>query len=300
MRQSLLLFLTLLLCPWQLMAQPSGNDADIFPNPQATQIALLPDEVSGTSSLFWLDGRLWTCNDHGALKLFSLDTLSGAVDSVVDLGVTVYDLEEVTLDSGYLYFGDFGDNKGVRSDLRILRLARRNLAAGRFLFDTIAFHYPERTEIWARNFDCEAFVAGADSLYLFTKQWISHNSVCYVLPKEPGSYAASRYFTLYVGGLVTGACYLPDQRCLVLLGYSMLVKPFVYLVDGFDDERFDQGLHRRTALANPVATQTEGIASLDGIHFFLTHETLDLRIFSRKAALLRLDLSDFPRESNIR
>lgn len=282
------------------MAQPSGNDADFFPNPQAAQIALLPDEVSGTSSLFWLDGRLWTCNDHGALKLFSLDTLSGAVDSVVDLGVTVYDLEEVTLDSGYLYFGDFGDNKGVRSDLRILRLARRNLAVGRFLFDTIAFHYPERTETWARNFDCEAFVAGADSLYLFTKQWISHNSVCYVLPKEPGSYAASRHFTLYVGGLVTGACYLPDQRCLALVGYSMLVKPFVYLVDGFDDERFDQGLHRRTALANPVATQTEGIASLDGIHFFLTHETLDLRIFSRKAALLRLNLSDFPREFNIR
>lgn len=278
----------------------AAQGGDYYRNPTAYQIGLLPEAVEGTSSLFFYEGRLWTANDHGRLRLYSLDTLTAEVDSVIDLGVNVYDLEEVTIDSNYLYFGDFGDNSGVRTNLRILRLARRNLAEGRFLFDTIRFHYPERTRAWARNFDCEAFVAGADSLYLFTKQWISHNSVCYALPKEPGDYAASRRFTLYAGGLVTGACYLPGRCCLALVGYSLLVKPFVYLIDGFDAECFDQGRHRRTALANPVGTQTEGIATLDGIHFFLSHETLALRFFTRRAALLTLDLMGMPEESNIR
>ena len=262
---------------------------------EALRVDFLSQEVDGTSTLFRMDGHLWTCNDHGALRLYALDTLTAAIDSVVDLGVSVYDLEEVTLDKDYLYFGDFGDNNGTRSDLRILRLARRDLARGRYRFDTIAFHYPERSRTTARNFDCEAFVAGADSLYLFTKQWASQNTVCYALPKRPGTYAASRRFSLMVDGLVTGACLLDDGSALVLLGYSFIVKPFVYLVTGFDGEHFDQGRGQRIALANPLGTQTEGIATFDGLRFFVSNETLSLRFFSRHAALLRLDLSGFLR-----
>ena len=131
---------------------------------KAVRRGSLPQEVSGSSSLFWMDGRLWTANDHGALRLYALDTLTAEIDSVIDLGAKVYDLEEVTLDSLYLYFGDFGDNNGTRSSLRILRLSRHDLAEGRFLFDTIFFHYPERTVDNARDFDCEAFLAGTDSL----------------------------------------------------------------------------------------------------------------------------------------
>lgn len=262
---------------------------------EALRVDFLSQEVDGTSTLFRMDGHLWTCNDHGALRLYALDTLTAAIDSVVDLGVSVYDLEEVTLDKDYLYFGDFGDNNGTRNDLRILRLARRDLARGRYRFDTIAFHYPERSRTTARNFDCEAFVAGADSLYLFTKQWASQNTVCYALPKRPGTYAASRRFSLMVDGLVTGACLLDDGSALVLLGYSFIVKPFVYLVTGFDGEHFDQGRGQRIALANPLGTQTEGIATFDGLRFFVSNETLSLRFFSRQAALLRLDLSGFLR-----
>ncbi len=267
--------------------------------PRTERVAHLPEEVEGTSSLFWMDGRLWTANDHGSLKLYSLDTLTAAIDSVIDLGVTVYDLEEVTLDSNYLFFGDFGDNRGSRSDLRILRLSRSNLAAGRFLFDTILFYYPERTVALARDFDCEAFVAGADSLYLFTKQWSSQNSDCYALPKVPGNYAAEHRFMLPAAGLLTGACYLPERRMLVLLGYSKLVKPFIYVIDGFEGEDFSSGRHRRSSLANPIGTQTEGVATLDGRHLFLTHETLRLRLFYRRASLLHLDLPEMPEESPV-
>ena len=274
--------------------RPAAAQTALYEEPLAQRVGYLPKEAEGTSSLFWMDGRLWTANDHGMLKIYSIDTLTAAIDSVIDLGVKVYDLEEVTLDSLYLYFGDFGDNNGVRTDLRILRLARSDLAKGHYRFDTIRFHYPERTAALARNYDCEAFVVGVDSLYLFTKQWVSQNSVCYALPKVPGTYAARRCFILYTDGLVTGACFLLERRTLALVGYSMVVRPFLYIIEDFEDDDFSTGRHRRTSLSNPLGNQTEGIATRDGLHFFLTREALSLRILTRKAALLRLNLSDFP------
>lgn len=296
----LAVLLLLLLAPTVGRAQTDDADPVYYESPSAIHIAYLPDSLSGTSSLFFLDRRLWTCNDHGPLVLHSLDTLTGTVDTSVDLGVRVYDLEEVTLDRDYIYFGDIGDNSGSRSDLRILRLAKRDFRRGTYRFDTIRFSYPDRTKTMARNFDCEAFVATADSLYLFTKQWLSRRSVCYALPKQPGTYVAERRFTLYTDGLVTGACYLPHRRTLALIGYSLTVSPFVYIIDSFDGTRFDQGRHRRVALANPLGNQMEGIATLDGIHFFLTRETLSLRIHTRRASLFSLDLSGMPDEPNVR
>lgn len=300
MKHSAALLLLLLLCPAAGIAQAYDGDSEYYEDPAAEHIAYLPDEVSGTSSLFFLDGRLWTCNDHGPLVLYSLDTLTGLVDTSVDLGVRVYDLEEVALDSEYIYFGDIGDNSGSRSDLRILRLAKADLRRGTFRFDTIRFSYPDRSKTLARNFDCEAFVAAGDSLYLFTKQWLARRSVCYALPKQPGTHIAERRFTLHTDGLVTGACFLPSRRTLALIGYSLTVKPFVYLIDLFDDARFDQGRHRRVNLANILGNQMEGIATLDGIHFFITRETLALRFITRQSSLFRLDLSGMPTESNVR
>ena len=258
----------------------------------AQRVGPLAKEVESTSTLFILDGRLWTCNDHGRLRLYSLDTLTGKVDSTVDLKVKVYDLEEVTQDDDYLFFGDFGDNRGVRKDLRILRLAKSDFREGRYLFDTITFSYPDRAGgMLARNFDCEAFVALGDSLFLFTKQWVSQGSTCYALPKTPGNYKARRSLTLDTRGLVTGACYLGDSRQLVLLGYNIMVYPFVYIVENFDGWNMDGG--RRVQLSIPVGTQTEGIASFDGSFFFLTNETLEKAFISSKAALQKIDLGGY-------
>lgn len=294
------LFTTVILLALSVPTLSAQNDGEYYASPEAVRVGRLPRAVGGTSSLFYLGDTLWTCNDHGALKLFALDTLTAAVLETLDLGVTVRDLEEVAQDSLYLYFGDFGNNRGNRTDLRILRLARNRLRDGQRSFDTIHFDYPDFSRTLARNFDCEAFVAGADSLYLFTKQWLSQGSVCYALPKQPGTYTARRRFTLHTDGLVTGACYLPAQRTLALVGYSLAIKPFVYLVDGFDNEDFSSGRHRRVTLANPVATQAEGIATLDAVHFFLTNEKLTVRFLTHRAALLRLDLSGMPEESNVR
>ena len=275
-------FLLALLAAVPLAAQnvPSGNLS-------VARVGFLGKEVNGTSSLFFFDGQLWTCNDHGQLRLYALDTLTGKILSTVDLGVTVYDLEEVTQDDRYLYFGDFGNNNGVRTDLRILRLAKGDFRKGRYRFDTILFSYPDRQSgALARNFDCEAFAVVGDSLCLFTKQWISQGSTCYLLPKKPGRYVARRGASFSSRGLVTGACYLAGSHRLVLLGYNLMLQPFVCILEDFDGRDFSNG--RRMLLDLPLGTQTEGIASRNGKSFFLTNEAFELAFVSRKAALQKI------------
>ena len=261
--------------------------------PTAEVVGDLPTEMEGTSTLFFLDGKLWSCNDHGSLVLYALDTLSGNITDSIVLPGSIYDLEEVTQDDEYLYFGDMGDNNGVRNDLHVLRLEKAALASGAIAFDTLWFSYPDRTDSSARDFDCEAFVATDTALILFTKQWLSQGSSCYSIPKTPGRWEARRLFDIATEGMVTGACYQPERGRLVLCGYNMFCMPFVYLFDGFSGSDIVGGRQQRVELTNGVGWQTEGIATTDGLHYYLTCEHLDAYGITHPAQLLTLDLTAF-------
>lgn len=258
----------------------------------AVPVGNLPVQIEGTSSLLFLNGSLCTANDHNALTLFFLDTATAAISDSILLAPYVYDMEEISQDSDYLYFGDMGDNNGVRNDLRILRLSKSSLPSGPFLFDTIAFSYPERTDSTARDFDCEAFIVTDSSIILFTKQWNSLATVCYSIPKTPGIWLADSVLSLPVEGLVTGACFQPERRLLVLCGYNSLCSPFVFLAYDFEDLAFDRASHQRIPLSNGMGTQIEGIATVDGIHYFLSCEKFNHLGVTKPSQLLRLNLSE--------
>lgn len=262
-------------------------------SPTAVVIGNLPTEIEGTSTLFFLDGKLWSCNDHGTLVLYALDTLSADITDSIPLAGPVYDLEEVTQDGEYLYFGDMGDNNGVRNDLHVLRLEKSALVSGTVAFDTLWFSYPDRADSSARDFDCEAFVASDTALIFFTKQWQSQGSSCYAIPKTPGRWEARHLFDIATEGMVTGACYQPERGRLVLCGYNILCMPFVYLFEGFTGSDFVGGQQQRVELTNGVGWQTEGIATSDGLHYYLTCEHLDIYGITHPAQLLTLDLTAF-------
>lgn len=257
----------------------------------ADTIGDLPPQVEGTSSLFFLDGQYWTCNDHGQLTLYALDTTTAAIVDSITLAPYIYDMEEVSQDDDYLYFGDMGDNNGVRNDLRVLRLAKTDFAMRNFVFDTICFSYPDRNDTNARNFDCEAFVVTDTALIFFTKQWLDNACGCYSVPKQPGRWQARYLFTLPTDGMVTGASLDHDRHQLVLCGYTSLCSPFIYVAYGFDGIAFDGGVQRRLPLSLGFGCQTEGIATYDGLNYYLTCEKLDYYGITHPAQLFRLDLS---------
>lgn len=267
----------------------SGYSADV--------VGVLGTDLDGTSTLFYWNGELWTCNDHGKLRLYALDSVSAEVKDTLTILAKVNDMEEVTQDEAYLYFGDFGNNSSdQRADLRILRCRKSDISDGDSChFDTILFTYPGyqpgRISGTETDFDCEAMIAAGDSLYLFTKQWNAFQTACYALPKAPGNYTAVPHGTLNAEGLVTGACYRPEMRLLVLCGYNSVVQPFVYLLYDFEGTDFFGGQREKLLLSNGIGTQTEGIATLDGEHYYLTNERFT-GFGSRPAQLLSLDLTD--------
>ena len=174
---------------------------DGFQSVKAQVVGTLDPLLDNTSSLFYWEGDLWTCNDHGEVVFHALDTTTGAILRSVATGVMPNDMEEVAQDDAYFYLGDFGNNHELlRTDMRVLRFLKSDLLSGRIHPDTIAFEYEgydpsvvKGKGLPTTDFDCEAMVAGTDSLYLFSKQWGSYQTVCYTLPKQPGKTARNLY-----------------------------------------------------------------------------------------------------------
>jgi hypothetical protein len=257
-------------------------------------------EVEETSGLIFWDGYLWTQNDDTDNRIFGLDTATAKIKKTHILWKVVnYDWEEISQDKNYIYLGDFGNNGGNRTDLHILRVDKSSLKGGKPSIDTIWFTYPDQVDfspatLNQTEFDCEAFVVSRDSIYLFTKQWLTANTTVYSLSKEPGTQVAKKRTTYAIGGLVTGATYLEDKRLVVLCGYSGLLQPFIYLLYDYPDHSFFEG-NRRLVKLSILFHQVEGIATADGLTYFLSNEFSGLGPggFHNLQKLHRFDLTPY-------
>lgn len=154
---------------------------------EPTVVDTLDAMLEGSSSLIFWNNGYWTWNDHGDSCLYRIDTTDASIlESLCINGIDNYDMEEISQDSLYLYLGDVGNNNGFRQDLHILRVSKESLLAGIIEMDTIWFSYEDLTDFsyhpQATDFDCEAFIVTEDSIYLFTKQWVSMQTTLYVLP----------------------------------------------------------------------------------------------------------------------
>lgn len=259
----------------------------------------LSDSISETSGLINYDHLLWTHNDDKSTTLFGMDTKGKIQKKIALEGIKNTEWEEISQDSTYLYIGDIGNNiTGNRKDLHLLRVEKKSIETGKPQIDTIAFSYDNQRDFTAKkevnttDFDCEAFVVSGDSIYLFTKQWISEKTNVYRLPKTPGSHIAQYKTTLKVDGLITGATLLPQNKGIVLCGYSHYMQPFVYLLYGYKAHDFSTANKRKIKLSL-IFHQIEAIASPDGQVFYLTNEATDKSFISNPQEIHSIDLSSF-------
>jgi hypothetical protein len=246
---------------------------------------ILNEQLHETSGLIFLDGFLWTHNDDTDTHLYALDTISGKIVNKIKLHRTTNtDWEEIAQDSAYVYMGDFGNNyKGNRKDLKILRIEKQSLQLNQPKIDTIVFQYPNQMDFSLQhsnrtNFDCEAMIATTDSLYLFTKEWKTKKTSLYSVSKIPGNYVADYKGTFNVRGLITGATFLENKKLLVLCGYSKKLKPFIYLLYDYKGNNFFSGNKRKIKLKIPFH-QIEGIATNDGLHYYMSNENFTRKPF---------------------
>ena len=258
-------------------------------------LTAIQDSIKETSGLIYLNQKLITHNDsEGRPALYEIDSISGNVIRTVAISnATNIDWEDICYDSTYLYIGDFGNNDGSRTDLKIYRLPITSYLTtvnDTVTVDTIQFNYSDQTDFtptqFSTNFDAEALISYNDSLYIFTKNWGNSWTNIYALPKTPGTYQISKIDRINSQGLVTGATYNPVSNTILLIGYTF-VSPFIIEISNFTFNEFSSGTIERYLISPPpeFSYQMEGITFLNQNQYYITAE----KFGTLKSALYRLD-----------
>jgi len=259
----------------------------------------LPGELNETSGLILWNHSIWTHNDDTDIRLYkmSLNDFS-AFDAFELTGASNTDWEEIAQDELFIYIGDFGNNgTGLRTDLNILRIEKASLSNQQPAIDTILFSYESQTfkknkKSNQTDFDCEAFIVSKDSIYLFTKEWLSEKTSVYSPAKTPGNHIARFLDSYDVNGLITGATSLENKNLTILTGYSALLQPFLLLLYDYDGSDFFGGHKRKVTLDLPFH-QVEGIASEDGLNVYLSNERFAQSFFTIDQKVHYIDASEY-------
>lgn len=255
----------------------------------------LPQAVNETSGLIYWNGGLWTHNDSGNEPvLFKLDTISGEILQTITIaGAENIDWEDIAQDDTRIFIGDFGNNQGNRTDLKIYVTEKSSFPPsgdGSVTATSINFSYGDQQGFEKANrsndYDCESVLAFGDSLFLFTKNWVNEQTRLYALPKNPGTYSILPADQFNVEGLITGADIFENGSEIILCGYENY-RPFIWLLFDFDGTDFFGGNKRRINLSDMMGTQTEGVSYTFSRNVYISAEKTSIA----PAKLFRLNTS---------
>ncbi len=251
----LLLFFALL-----LFADGFAQQAD-FLKIGRYRVAYLSDSLKENSGLSFRNGKLYTINDGGnSSEIFEIDKSSGKILKTIKTGLQNHDWEAIASDSLHLYTGDFGNNVGTRTDLRIYKIPFENSGETKI----ISFFYPEQKDfsrkVLKTDFDAEALLILNGKIHVFTKEWSSRSTTHYVLnPEFTENQAAEKTESFRIGFVVTDAAYFDGK--LFLIGYTKNTEVFLSVFNESEPGVFFSQLPKKYYLGSSlVIGQIEGIA----------------------------------------
>ena len=240
--------------------------------------------LNEASSMLQTDGKWFSQNDSGnPADIFQIAPGSSCqlVKTTRISNFTNEDWEELAADDLYVYIGDFGNNNGNRTNLRILKVRKSVLYHPDSLnikVEKLAFSYPDQTVFSSsntHNFDCEAMIFLNGRLHLFSKNrgndYTKHYSLNPSLPVQ----TAVLHDSLYTGGWITGASVRSDGKVLALLGHEKggSLTVFAWLLFGFPENQFFNGNRRKIDFGNLLSVgQAEGIGFLNQDSLLISNE----------------------------
>jgi hypothetical protein len=263
----------------------------------------LPNLVEETSGLLFFNGKLITHNDSGGLaNLYELDTITGNIVRTISISnATNVDWEDITQDETYLYIGDFGNNNGSRTDLKIYRILKSEYTNNTSITsEIISFSYEDQTDFTSQpnntNFDAEAIAFYNNKLVIFTKNWKDNTVNAYTIPKTIGTHSAKKVSSYNTNGLITGATYNSSDDSFLLCGYTNTALPFlVYIkVNSIINDAIFSGQIEQTDISPNLgqASQIEGIALIEKGKYFLSREKVNT-VFNGNPVVLNQKLYRF-------
>lgn len=228
----------------------------------------LPTVVNESSGLVRSakDSTFWTLNDGGGkTEIYEINKKGKLLNTLPIPNTKNQDWEEITRDEkGNLFIGDFGNNENARKDLIIYKFPEnqpKNL-------EKIKFHYADQKAFPPnkkdQNFDCEAFFALGDSLYLFSKNRGDKSVKLYAMPSRAGDYTLVPQEKIFIKTMVTGAAISPNNKIFALLTYG---KVFLFYI-GNKGVNFEKPL----LCIKFAHKQTEGITFLTDEIMMISNE----------------------------
>ncbi len=247
----------------------------------------LADNIKESSGLIKLGNQLWTHNDGGDdANLYQIDESNGNILKIVNIkNATNIDWEDITYDETYVYIGDFGNNNGNRTDLKIYKVLRSDLKRETSITaEVINFNYSDQKVFDDKNFDCEAMVVWQNKLYLFSKNWQNKKTRLYELETSEGTHIANYKDTFDINGLVTGATINKELNILLLSTYSKTLNVNIWSFSNYTNSDFFTADSKKLTLKTPLTAQVEGITFIDKYKAYLSSES-----FSNTAYNISLD-----------
>ena len=294
-------------------ASASINDGSCLYNPtnySLNLVANLVDTLSENSGLVWAAGKLYTFNDSGSgTKVYEVTANGTIIRTIHIANSTNVDWEAMTSDTTYFYLGDFGNNNGNRTDLCIYRLLKSeviNNTIDTVVAEKMNFSWADQLDFTsafnANDFDCEAFYATEDSLFLFSKNWVDLKTKCYALPNYwTDTLNATLSSQFDVDGLITDACRDTVNNRTYLLGYknngSNFYTSFIWCLWDHVSNFIFSGNKRRIEIGNVLTvSQTEGITLSDNGTAYVSSEKV-INIITIPAKLFSLNFSAYFEET---
>lgn len=248
-----------------------------------TTICSLPTVLNESSGVEMSNkNKLWSHNDSGGnTELYAFDTLGNLLKTLQIKNASNTDWEEIRQNSvGDLFINNMGNNNNDRTDLRIYKIGNPNLISGNSTTASIIkFTYPDQFYFPPAksqyNFDCEAFVAYSDSLYLFSKDRSTPYqgyTKLYRLPTQAGSYVATLLDSFYTGNTslsansITSAALSPNGTQLILISDEAC-----WLFTNFNQRHFFKGTVQKLTF-NCSTTHKEGIVFINENELYITDE----------------------------
>ena len=295
-------------------ASASINDGSCLYNPtnySLNLVANLSDTLSENSGLVWADGKLYTFNDSGSgTKVYEVMANGAIIRTIHIANSTNVDWEAMTSDSTYFYIGDFGNNNGNRTDLCIYRLLKSeiiNNTIDTVIAEKMNFKWDDQLDFTsaynANDFDCEAFYATEDSLFLFSKNWVDLQTKCYGLPNYwTDTLNAAILSQFDVDGLLTDACIDKVNNRTYLLGYknngNNFYTSFIWCLWDHASNFIFSGNKRRIEIGNVLTvSQTEGIIVSDNGTGYVSSEKV-VNIITIPAKLFTFNFTPYFEEIN--
>lgn len=267
-------------CEEELQSEKQQDILNIPISPLST--INLNSKVKESSGLLNWENQIWTHNDSGDPTLYAIDSLTGEITKEINLSsISLFDWEATAQDDHYIYLGDFGNNStGIRKDLEIYRVNKQSILNSHVSVDTISFRYQDQINYVHSSgnytdFDCEAMIVAGDSIYLFTKQWVTWGTALYSLPKTSGNHIATKIDSTNVTGLITDATYFKDDEIVILTGYTSLLSPFFILLYDYSEFNFLSGMVERISVSRQFS-QMEGICQQSGFNCYVSSEQFEL------------------------